>query len=388
MTTPYSLTSALSVHMAQVIARRGGWIGFDEFMALALYTPGLGYYANDSAKFGTLPYAVQAGVSVAGSDFVTAPEMTPLFGQTLADQVAQALQVTQTAEVWEFGAGSGALALQVLETLQALGQPLPRYTIVDLSQSLRLRQQEKLEKYAHTVHWVSELPDTLQGVVIGNEVLDAMPVKLLARLGRVWHERGVVRVAAADSTLDAAAAEGAPVFGWQDRPTDLRPPVEIEGGHDYVTEVHAQGESFVRTLADKLTIGAAFFVDYGFPEQEYYHPQRHMGTVMCHRGHRSDTDPLADVGLKDITAHVNFTGIALAAQEAGLGVLGYCNQARFLMNCGLLSRLENASLPERVQAQSLIMEHEMGELFKVIGLYQGEPWEAMGFSHGDRTHTL
>lgn len=388
MKTPYSLTSALGAHIAQVIGTRHGWIGFDEFMALALYTPGLGYYANDSAKFGTLPYAVQAGETVAGSDFVTAPEMSPLFGQTLAHQVAQALALTQTAEVWEFGAGSGALALQVLDALQTLGVPLPRYTIVELSQSLRVRQQEKLERFAPAVRWVSELPETLQGVVIGNEVLDAMPVKLLARLGGVWHERGVTLTPVAAPALDLAGAGVAPVFGWHDRPTELRPPLAIDGAHDYLTEVHLQGESFVRTLADKLTRGAAFLIDYGFPEQEYYHPQRHMGTVMCHQGHRSDTDPLTDVGLKDISAHVNFTGIALAAQEAGLGVLGYCTQARFLMNCGLVARLETATQAQRIQAQNLIMEHEMGELFKVIGLCQGEQWEAMGFSHGDRTHTL
>ena len=388
MTTPHSLTSALSVHIAQAIAAQGGWIGFDEFMALALYTPDLGYYANDSAKFGTLPYARQGGVTVAGSDFVTAPEMTPLFGQTLAAQVAQALQVTHTHEVWEFGAGSGALALQLLQTLEVLGISLPRYSIVDLSGNLRARQQKTLEKYAQTVHWVSELPATLQGVVIGNEVLDAMPVKLLARVAGVWHERGVVLGSDLVSTLDVAQDDAAPVLVWQDRATDLRPPMAIDGVHDYLTEIHPQGESFVRTLADKLTLGAAFLIDYGFPEHEYYHPQRHMGTVMCHRGHRSDTDPLADVGLKDITAHVNFTGVALAAQELGLGVLGYCTQARFLINCGLLSSLEKEPLTVRVQAQKLIMEHEMGELFKVIGLYQGDPWQAIGFAQGDRTHTL
>jgi SAM-dependent MidA family methyltransferase len=378
MTTTYSLTSALQTHIVQTIAAAKGWIGFDEFMALALYTPGLGYYANDSAKFGTMPYAIEAGQSVAGSDFVTAPEMTPLFGQTLAAQVAQALQVTRTSEIWEFGAGSGALALQLLQSLEALGLPLPRYSIVELSGSLRARQQEKLEKYAYTVHWVNALPDTLQGVVIGNELLDAMPVKLLARVSGSWYERGVVV-----SSVDAASK-----VVWQDRPTDLRPPLEIEGAHDYLTEVHLQGEAFIRTLADKLGVGAVFLIDYGFPEHEYYHAQRHMGTVMCHRSHRSDTDPLADVGLKDITAHVNFTGIALAAQAADLGVLGYCTQARFLINCGLLSQLEKEPLAVRVQAQKLIMEHEMGELFKVIGLYKGEPWDAIGFSQGDRTHTL
>jgi SAM-dependent MidA family methyltransferase len=375
MTTAYSLTSALGAYIRQSIASHDGWIGFDEFMALALYTPGLGYYANDSAKFGSLPYAVQAGEGVAGSDFVTAPELTPLFGQTLAAQVAQALQLTNTAELWEFGAGSGALALQLLDALAAQGQTLRHYWIVDLSGSLRARQQHKLEKYAAVVQWVSELPATLQGVVIGNEVLDSMPVKLLARVKGVWFERGVALGAALDLI-------------WQDRPTDLRAPQEIEGEHDYLTEIHPQGESFIRTLADKLTVGAAFFIDYGFPEHEYYHPQRHMGTVMCHRSHQSDTNPLADVGLKDITAHVNFSAMALAAQDADWGVLGYCTQARFLINCGLVSRMEAATLRERVQAQKLITEHEMGELFKVIGFFKGEPWQALGFAQGDRTHTL
>jgi SAM-dependent MidA family methyltransferase len=179
---------------------------------------------------------------------------------------------------------------------------------------------------------------------------------------------------------------------WADTPTPLRPPVEIIGPHDYLTEIHPQAEAFIQTLADRLTVGAAFFLDYGFPESEYYHPQRHMGTVMCHRAHQADGNPLADVGLKDITAHVNFSGIALAGQDAGLDVLGYCTQARFLMNCGLLTRLADATLADKSMAQKLIMEHEMGELFKVIGfakrLQGAEMWEALGFAQGDRTHTL
>ena len=380
----------ISARLTQIIVESigvaGGWVGFDTFMAQALYTPGLGYYAHDSAKFGKLPFVVVAGEQLAGSDFVTAPEMTPLFGQTLAAQVAQALQMTHTNQIWEFGAGSGALALQVLDALAAQGQQVQRYCIVDLSGSLRVRQRETLARFAHVVEWVSELPETLQGVVLGNEVLDAMPVKLLARVKGVWYERGVA-VAPAPA-LGESVAKRDSAFVWQDRPTDLRPPLEIDGEHDYLTEIHPQGESFVRTLADKLTQGAAFLIDYGFPEHEYYHPQRHMGTVMCHRGHQSDPDPLNAVGLKDITAHVNFTGVALAAQEAGLEVLGYCTQGRFLINCGLATRMEQATLTERVQASKLIMEHEMGEFFKVIGLFKGEPWEAMGFSAGDRTHTL
>ncbi|NCP81853.1 MAG: class I SAM-dependent methyltransferase, partial [Rhodoferax sp.] len=177
-------------------------------------------------------------------------------------------------------------------------------------------------------------------------------------------------------------------FAWQDRATDLRPALAVGGVHDYLTELHLQGESFVRTLGEKLTAGAVFLLDYGFPEAEYYHPQRHMGTVMCHQAHQVDDDPLSRVGQKDITAHVNFTGVALAGNAAGLDVLGYCNQARFLMNCGFLEHLQAATQPVRVMAQKLIMEHEMGELFKVIGFYKGEPWQAIGFAQGDKTHTL
>ncbi len=382
MTTDHSLTSELVRHITRAIQDAGGWIGFDDFMSQALYSPGLGYYAHGSAKFGVLPYAEQEGKRVAGSDFVTAPEMTHLFGWTLAQQVAQALQVTATHEVWEFGAGSGALALQVLQALQAQGAALPRYTIVDISDSLRERQQAELAAFSEQVRWVDALPEQMQGVVLGNEVLDAMPVKLLARVAGVWHERGVVLVDGPE-----AQVQGHP-FAWQDRVTELRAPHEIEGEHDYLTEIHPQGESFMRTLADKLTCGAVFLIDYGFPQAEYYHPQRHMGTVMCHQAHQVDADPLVSVGQKDITAHVNFTGIALAGIEAGLGVLGYCNQGRFLMNCGLLSQLEAADLPTRVMAQKLIMEHEMGEFFKVIGFHKGEPWHALGFEHGDKTHKL
>ena len=354
--------------LVRAIERAGGWLPFDRFMALALYAPGLGYYANASAKFGKMPSS--------GSDFVTAPELTPLFGQTLAAQLAEALERTGTDALWEFGAGSGALALQLLD---ALGERVARYRIVDLSGTLQARQREALARHAAKVEWLSELPDAMHGVVIGNEVLDAMPVRLLARVAGRWFERGVVR-------------QGEGGLGWEDRPTELRPPLQIEGGHDYLTEIHPQAHAFIATLADRLQRGAAFFIDYGFPEAEYYHPQRHMGTMMCHRGHRADSDPLADVGAKDITAHVDFTGVALAGQQAGLQVLGYTGQGRFLLNCGLLSKMEHTSPAERALAAHLIHEHEMGELFKVIGFMKPasgtEPWEALGFASGDRTHTL
>jgi len=365
MTNRPILTAALQAEIGSAIDAAGGWLGFDAFMALALYAPGLGYYTGGSVKFGLLP--------ASGSDFVTAPELSPHFGRTLARQLAEALDVSGTAELWEFGAGSGALAGQLLD---ALGPRVERYTIVDLSGSLRQRQHDRLQAHAGKLRWVSELPARMRGVVIGNEVLDAMPVKLMARLNGVWHERGL------------ALHEGD--FTYADRPTGLRPPLDIPGAHDYLTEIHPQAQGFVRTLADRLEAGAIFLLDYGFPEHEYYHPQRGMGTLMCHRAHRVDADALADVGEKDITAHVDFTGIALAGQEAGLNVLGYTSQGRFLLNCGLLASLENASLAERVMAQKLVNEHEMGELFKVIafGAKDTPAWQPMGFSAGDRMHTL
>ena len=361
---------ALYTLIQRSIANAGGWLGFDRFMALALYAPGLGYYANSLRKFGLTPES--------GSDFATAPEMSPHFGRTLAHPVREALTVTGTDEVWEFGAGSGALAKQLLD---ALGDAVQRYTIVDLSGSLRARQQETLKTHAHKVRWVDALPEQLSGVVVGNEVLDAMPVQLLVRKSGVWHERGVVWREEA--------------LQWADRVTDLRPPVEVPGDHDYLTEIHSQAEAFVATLADRFKAGeaatgqggAAFLIDYGFPEGEYFHPQRHMGTLMCHQLHKSDTDPLQDVGAKDITAHVNFTGVALAAQDAGLHVLGYTTQAHFLINCGLLPPLVDAPIAEKAMAQKLITEHEMGELFKVVALGTSE-WEPMGFAQGDRSHTL
>ena len=359
----------LSAKVAQAITAAGGWIGFDRFMQMALYEPGLGYYANSSPKFGALPSS--------GSDFITAPEMSALFGQSLAEQVAEAFAMTGSNEVWEFGAGSGALASQLL---QALGDQVQRYHIVDVSGTLRARQQDTLAAWKDRVQWHDSLPPAITGVVVGNEVLDAMPVQLLARVDGVWHERGV-------------ALHG-DAFAWADRPTNLRPPVDIEGEHDVVTEIHPQARAFISTLAACLragTGGAAFFLDYGFPESEYYHPQRIGGTLVCHRAHQVDDNPLIELGLKDITAHVDFTGIALTAQDAGLNVLGYTSQGRFLLNCGIAERMQAAGLQERATAMKLVAEHEMGELFKVIGFAAGSmagDWIARGFAEGDRSHRL
>ena len=394
-----SVEQALRQHIAHAIQAAGGWLPFDQFMQLALYAPNMGYYAAQLPKLGMSERD--------GSDFVTAPELSPYFGRALATQVAQVLQATQSDTVHEFGAGTGKLAEQVITALQA-NHPglLRRYVIVDISSHLRGVQQARLGVFGDLVDWQFELPAQLAGVVLGNEVLDAMPVKLLQRLGGVWHERGVVLgqksgSQAAESAQAAIENEvrkhGLPrreaprndgLFIWQDALSPLRPPYDIADAHDYLCEIHPQAEGFIATLSERLQRGAMFFIDYGFGEAEYYHAQRYMGTLMCHQGHKADPDPLAAVGLKDITAHINFTSIGVAAQDAGADVLGYTTQGRFLLNCGLLDLLQEASLPERAHAQKLIQEHEMGELFKVIALGKNCDADLLGFAHGDRMHTL
>ncbi len=362
---------AIREAIAEAVASAGGWLPFDRYMALALNAPGLAYYARGQRIVGELPED--------GSDYATAPEMSPLFARALAVQVRQALDATHTGEVWEFGAGSGVLAAPLIE---ALGPALRRYHVVELSGTLQARQRERLAAFGDRVAWHATLPEQLQGVIVGNEVLDALPVKLLHWDGRQWHERGV----------EARREAGGIVFAWADRATALRPPVDA-GAHPgfvpgTVTEIHPQAEALVRTLALALQRGAMFFIDYGFPDSEYYHPQRTGGTLMCHRGHRADADPLADAGEKDITAHLNFSAIALAGQDSGLDVIGYTSQARFLMNCGMLEGLQHADLRSRTAAHRLLAEHEMGELFKVIAFARGATFSPVGFAVGDRTHRL
>ena len=376
-----SVASALDSVVRRAIVDNGGWLPFDAFMALALYAPGLGYYANHRRKFGAMPSS--------GSDFVTAPELSPLFAQALAAQVAQALLALADAgcppQLMEFGAGSGALAEGLLDALDARGDArlvVRHCAIVDLSGTLRERQQARLARFGDRIQWLDALPEVFDGVVLGNEVLDAMPVQLLAFDGQRWFERGVV-------VADGAEAEGGgALLAWSDRPTPLRPPLHADFVPDTVVEIHPQADAFVSTVAAMLRRGVVIFIDYGFPEAEFYLPQRHSGTLMCHQAHRADTDPLVDVGAKDITAHVNFSGIALAGQDAGLDVIGYTSQARFLLNCGLLDLLAGASLAQRAMAQKLVNEHEMGELFKVIAMSRGVSLDPLGFAQGDRTHRL
>jgi SAM-dependent MidA family methyltransferase len=236
-----------SARIRGAIAEAGGWLPFDRFMALALYAPGLGYYARGQRIFGTLPQD--------GSDFVTAPEMSPLFAQALAVQLRQALEATQTDELWEFGAGSGVLAAQLIE---ALGRRCAATTWWISRGRLQARQRAA-GALGERVVWHAALPERLDGVIVGNEVLDALPVQLLHWDGRQWHERGVACVERGAETA----------FAWADRPTALRPPVDPAGHPGFVPgtviEIHPQAEALVRTLAQALSRGAMFFIDYGFP---------------------------------------------------------------------------------------------------------------------------
>lgn len=384
----------LSHLIKTVMQAQGGWLPFERFMALALYAPGLGYYSSGRRVIGFGPQD--------GSDFVTAPEMSPLFGAMLARQVQQALTHTQTDEVWEFGAGRGTLAVQLLKVL---GPHIRSYCIVELSGSLREVQQQaiaaQVPEFASKVRWLSEWPDELQGVVVGNEVLDAMPVQLLTWNGQQWLERGVAWRELTSAIEGEPSGESSGEWCWEDRPMPQpeRPPTDHTDdafAPGTVVEVHRQAEAFISSLAERMQQGAAFLIDYGFAQSEFYLPQRTGGTLMCHYQHQSDADPLQLVGEKDITAHVNFTGIALAGQDAGLEVLGYTSQARFLINLGIVPCLEAqtpgqatlAEIQQLVAAQKLLAEHEMGELFKVLGFVKGPWFDAIGFSEGDRSHTL
>jgi SAM-dependent MidA family methyltransferase len=382
-------SEALAATLRAEIAAAGGWLPFDRYMERALYAPGLGYYSGGSRKFGLL--------ADDGSDFVTAPEMSPLFAATLARAVGEALEASGTRALMEFGAGTGRLAAGVMLALEALGVPFDSYSIVDLSGELRERQRETIAQRAPhllaRVQWLDALPERFEGVVIGNEVLDAMPVRLFARKDAVWHERGVAVSDQGFMFADRPAMSGLDA-GWaQNVPGSVL--AAIDGSDDYVAETHEAALAFTRTVCAMLTRGAAFFIDYGFPESEYYHPQRVQGTLMCHYRHRAHDDPFLYPGLQDITAHVEFSGIAQAGVETGADLLGYTSQARFLMNAGITEVLGEIDprdvvrfMPAANAVQKLVSESEMGELFKVIAFSRGIDSTIAAFARGDRSHTL
>jgi SAM-dependent MidA family methyltransferase len=371
----------MAAHLRSAIAQAGGWLSFEHWMAEALYAPGLGYYAAGNVKLAE----AAAGVAPAG-DFITGPELTPLFGRTLAAQVAQVLKQTATQDVLEFGAGTGALAEQIIAALDAEGMDV-RYHIVEVSADLRARQQVRLASRGDRVRWLDRLPDAFEGCVLANEVLDAMPVQVfLWSDDAVPLERGVV-----------VNAEGR--FAWADKPAPPRlaqaMTARMPALAGYVSEINLQGEAWVRGMGQWLRRGAALLIDYGFPRHEYYHPQRAAGTLMCHLRHHAHADPFLAPGLQDITAHVDFTAMADAALEGGLDVLGYTSQARFLMNAGLMERAamldtgDTASYARAIApVQKLLSEAEMGELFKVLAVGRDIEPPLTGFRRGDRRGAL
>ena len=361
------------------IQEQGGWMPFSQWMQQVLYAPGLGYYAAGSVKLADISATVSG-------DFVTAPQLTPLFGHTLARQVFEVLQQAGSADILEFGAGSGALAHSVLSALDSQGFTA-NYFILEVSADLKLRQQQLLAPWGARVVWLARTPAQFKGCILANEVLDAMPVELFA-----WSEH-------ADQVLQRGVVSYAEGFEYQDRmaPAALEQAVRARMPYlpGYRSEINLQAEAWVRDLATWLTKGAALLIDYGFPRHEFFHPQRQRGTLMCHIQHRAHDDVFLAPGLQDITAHVDFTAIADTAFTSGLEVLGYTSQARFLLNSGLpelLNKLDQTDAKALAQAhgavQKLLSEAEMGELFKVMALSRGLDQTLSGFSRGDRSAQL
>jgi SAM-dependent MidA family methyltransferase len=372
-------SAALTTQIRTEIGAAGGWIPFARYMELALYTPGLGYYSGGAAKFG------------AAGDFVTAPEISALFGRTLARQVAEVFAASRP-QVLEFGAGSGALAATLLAELEQLGTPCERYAILELSGSLRARQEATLQAAVphlleHVV-WLDALPEAIDGCVLANEVLDAMPAHWVTWHDSALQERGV-----------SVGTEG---FIVSERPAGgaLREAMaglatEHELGDGYTSEINLAANAWINALAPHLRHAMALLIDYGFPARTYYHPQRRAGTLRAHYRHHALDDPFYLPGLCDLTTHVDFSAVALAAQQAGLDLDGYTTQAQFLINCGITELLATSD-PDDVrghgalalQANTLLSPAEMGELFKVLAVSRGLGHDWRGFAAGNRLHAL
>lgn len=360
--------------IAEAIRASGGWISFARYMELALYAPGLGYYAAGAAKLGP------------AGDFVTAPEISSLYGRALARHAAVVLQ-SAGGGVLELGAGSGRLARDLLRGLDELGASPDAYAILEVSPDLRSRQQALLADagLAGRVRWIESLPERVTGLVLANEVFDALPVHVVAWRADGVHERGVA--------LDGGG------FAWVERP--IRDPALAAAGarvdppRPYVSEIALAAPALMGALAARLDRGEVLAIDYGFPAREYYHPERAQGTLMCHYRHQAHGDPFRDPGLCDITAHVDFSALAGAAADGGLEVLGYAPQAAFLIDCGITELLAQTPaadpgryLPLAAGVQKLLSPAEMGELFKVLAAGRGVTRPLPGFRLRDRTAAL
>lgn len=385
MTLPLPSPDALA-HSQQVfsflrdeILAAGGWLPFSRFMEHLLYAPGLGYYTAGARKFGT------------AGDFVTAPGMTALFGQALARQVAQVMDGSAPA-VLEIGAGTGRLAADLLLELERLGCLPESYGILDLSADLRERQQQTLAAAVphllSRIEWLDSLPESFCGVVIGNELLDAIPAEIVA-----WRENGIVeRGVALDAAGDFVWAERSATGALLAAALEIGEQCQLPPGFE--SEISLALRAWMAEWGHRLERGALLLIDYGFPRREFYHQQRARGTLMCHYRHYAHPDPFYLPGLQDVTVHVDFTAVIAAAHAGGLDLLGYTSQGQFLLNCGILDRLAALPLdtPEYVRAASalgkLLMPHEMGELFKVIAVGRGLDEELCGFASGDQSRRL
>ncbi|MDR2364528.1 MAG: SAM-dependent methyltransferase [Zoogloeaceae bacterium] len=383
MPTPEPAALAHSAKLRAAIHRRieasGGWISFADFMEMALYAPGLGYYVAGAQKFG------------AAGDFVTAPELTPLFAAALARQAAEIMRMSAPC-ILEAGAGSGRLAVDMLRALEAADALPTRYDILELSPELAARQRQTFMREAPRllarVNWQSSLPARFSGLVLANEVLDAMPTHRALWQNDDILEYGVAR----------AADDG---FLWQTRPASARLRAAARRIADagalpsgYVSEISLLAPAWVAAWGERLTTGCLLLADYGFPRREFYHPDRDGGTLMCHYRQYAHPDPFHLPGLQDISAHVDFTALIAAAHPAGLNLAGYTHQAQFLLNCGLLDDLaaleagSPAYLWQASAAQKLIAPHEMGELFKVMALGKNLSAPLSGFLCGDKSCQL
>lgn len=376
---------ALSDEIRRHIEQKGGWISFEQYMQMALYSPGRGYYSGGLVKLG------------AAGDFITAPEMGDLFAQSLANQVGEILDKLDNGALFEFGAGSGALAAGLLNELDVLGALPETYLILELSGDLRARQRETIKKragkhYARVV-WLDTLPAHFRGVVIANEVLDAMPVRVFEKQA----SGSVMELGAGINDTGSQSDES--VFCWAYREADPVLASAVQAldlqidGQSYRSEIAFQALAWIQSLAEVLEQGAVLLIDYGFRQAEYYHPDRDQGTLMCHFQHRAHPDPFFKPGQQDITAHVDFTAIALAAKRAGFGLAGYATQGAFLLSIGVLDRMPlEAPVKQQLelaqQIKKLTLPHEMGELFKVLALSKEYAFELSGFAQQNHLNRL
>jgi len=372
----------LEARIRDEIAAAGGCIGFARYMQLALYEPGLGYYSAGARKFG------------AAGDFITAPEVAPVFSRCLAAQCAEVLQALGGGDVLELGAGSGVMAAEMLAELERRGALPRRYLILDVSADLRERQHATLAAAVPhllpRVEWLERLPEALDGVVVANEVLDAMPVERFVVRGDRVQSLGVRaqpdRLQACEAEAPAVLADAVRAIG---RDTGVAWP---EG---YTSEVNLGLAGWLQSLAGAVARGVLLFVDYGLPRREYYATERRDGTLLCHFRHRFHDDPFARPGLQDITAWVDFTAVAAAGSAAGLQLAGFATQAHFLIGCGIgefLADVSDLDVVSRVnlsrQAMVLTLPGEMGERFKAIALTKGYDAPLRGFAVRDLRHTL